>query len=362
MIFAYNSKEVYLWTPTKYSGNTNGKIIFVEDGWGGETYTQSSRVADLTIEAWNSLPTPNFHENIQVDGSKRFYEVPHKLKQIPDFISVRVYSRNSGIFKKDLLFHFHATGSVQTPSGSLEYGGVVFAYNETFVRLWLPQKGIGLRTGCILITKGWGDGKYSKEMNADICLVEIRAWINSFPSPVYQTSWKTIRANAHQKSFREIKHNIGKDVLLVQVQIKQVGTETSHFIYDGLGSIQSTQSAAGTYGGVLFAYDKQRVRIWVASSEIDEKGRAIFVSDAWGNGTHVEEHERALFRVRIYSNMCKSKMQIVDGQGICRDAGQTGLIWQASPWGNCSNVCTNGIQRKKLTGIGFRFPYFGFQR
>jgi len=350
VIFAYNSKELYLWAPTKYSGNTNGKLIYVEDGWGGEKYTQSSRVADVTIEAWNSLPTPNFHAEIQVDDSRRFYEVPHKLKQIPDFISVRVYSRLSGIFKKDLSFHFHATGAAQTPSGSVEYGGIIFAYNETFVRLWLPKQGDGLRTGCIFITRGWGNGKYARQMNSNVCQVEIRAWINSFPLPVFQTSWKGIRANAHKKSFREIKHNIGSDSLLVQVQVKREGSSSEHFIYDGLGSIQSTQSSNGAYGGILFAYDKMRVRIWVASSEIGEKGRAIFVSDAWGNGSHVEEHDRALFRIRIYANVCKNRMQIVDGQGGCRDAGQTGLVWQASNWGNCSKICSKGTQSKKLTG------------
>ena len=361
VIFAYNSKEVYLWAPTKYSGNTNGKLIYVEDGWGGEKYTQSSRVADLTIEAWNSLPTPNFRTEIQVDGSKRFYEVPHNLKQIPDFISVRVYSYSSGIFKKDLLFHFHAAGAVQTPSGSVEYGGVIFAYNEAFVRLWLPTSGNGLQTGCILITRGWGNGKYSKQMNSDVCQVEIRAWINSFPLPAYQTSWKSIRANAHSKSFREIRHDLGKDVLLVQVQVKKEGLRTDHFIYDGLGSIQSTQSPKALYGGVLFAYDKERVRIWVAStSDNSERGRAIFVSNAWGNGSHVEEHDRALFRIRIYANMCKNMLQIVDGQGICRDAKHTGLVWQASPWGNCSNLCTNGIQRKELTGMVFIFYTLNF--
>ena len=349
-IFAYNSKEVYIWTPTKYLGNSNGKLIYVEDGWGGEKYTQSSRVADLTIEAWNSLPTPNFHAEIQVDNSRRFYEVPHKLKQIPDFISVRVFSRNSYTHEKKVLFHFHAVGATQTPLGSTEYGGVVFAYNETFVRLWLPNTGDGLQTSCILITRGWGDGKFANQMNSNVCQVEIRAWINSFPLPVFQTIWKDIRANAHKKSFQEIMHNIKRDTLLVQVQVKKVGLKTSHFIYDGLGSTQSTQSMGGTYGGLLFAYDKEKIRVWVASSEVGAKGRAIFVSDAWGNGSQVEEHDRALFRIRIYANMCKNKRQIADGQGMCRDAGETGLIWQASPWGNCSKVCSDGIQRKRLTG------------
>lgn len=360
VIFAYNVNEVYLWAPTRYSGNTNGKLIYVEDGWGGEKFTQSSRIADLTITAWHSLPTPNFHATIQVDKSRRYFEVPHKLKQIPDFISVRVYSKSSYAFKKDFSFHFHAAGAVQTPSGNIEYGGVVFAYNETLVRLWLPNVGGSLKTGCILLTKGWGNGKYSSQLNADVCQVEIRAWINSFPLPAFQTGWASIRANAHKKSFREIRHGIGKETLLVQVQVKKQGSRTNHFIYDGLGSIQSTQSALGTYGGVVFAYDTEMIRIWVASSEIGEKGRAIFISDQWGNGTQAEEHDNALFRIRIYAHVCKSKMQIADAQGVCRDAGQLGLVWQATSWGNCSSVCSKGIQQKNLAGTIHVFLFLIF--
>ncbi|XP_065057342.1 uncharacterized protein LOC135685354 [Rhopilema esculentum] len=350
LIFAYNGKYVYIWAPTKYSGNRNGKLIYVEDGWGGEKYTQSSRIADVTVEVWKNLPTPNFQTEIQVDGSKLFYEVPHKLKQIPDFISVRVFARKLNSFDKRYLFHFPAVGASQTPKGSTEYGGVIYSYNETFVRLWLPNNGENLKTGCIKITGGWGNGRHADDVNADVCQVEIRAWINSFPLPAFQTGWRNILANAHQKSFREIHHNLGVDTLLVQVHVKKPGIETNGFIYEALGSVQSTQSDGDLYGGILFAYDKSRVRIWVASSETDRNGRAIFVSDAWGNGTHTEKLEKVLFRIKIFAHLCKKNTQIADGQGICRDAENTGLVWQTSSWNNCSSKCGIGSKLKKLTG------------
>lgn len=350
VLFAYDSREVYIWAPTKYSGNTNGNLIFVGDGWGGGRFKQASRTADVTIVAWNSLPPPNFHTNIQVDKTRMFYEVPHNLRQIPDFISVRVYSSTS--LKKEFSLHFHASGAVQTPSGSAEYGGVVFAYNESLIRLWLPNNGNSLKTGCIWITEGWGNGRHASQLNSKVCHVEIRAWMYSFPLPAFQTEWESIHANAERDSFREIQHNIGKDTLIVQVQVKREGQKTNHFIYDGIGSVQSTQSTAGPYGGVLFAYDKQSVRIWVASSDFGDKGKVIFVSDAWGNGTRKEEYDRALYRIRIFAHVCDDEMKIADGQGVCRDAQRTGLIWQASPtWSNCSTVCSDGIQQRKLTGM-----------
>ncbi len=353
-IFAYNSREVRIWAPTKYYGNTNGKIIDIEDGWGGEKYTQSSRIADVTIEVWSKIVTPNFQTQIQVDTSKGFYEVPHKLKQIPDFISVRVFSRNINTLDKNLLFHFHAVGASQNPPGTYEYGGVVFGYNEKFVHLWLPNSGKNSLSGCIKITKGWGNGKYAKEMNSRTCQIEIRAWINSFPAPVFQTDWEVIRANAHKKSFREIYHDLGINNLIVQVQMRIDERRSKGFIFEGMGSIQATQTGRSKYGGLLFAYDKHRLRIWVPSSDIGEKGRVIYVSDSWGNGTHLLDFDKAEYRIRIYAPKCQKSSDIVDGQGVCRDAAEIGLTWKANEWGTCSSSCQKGIQSRDLVGKWLR--------
>eukprot|EP00794_Sanderia_malayensis_P000324 gene324-956_t len=350
LIFAYNYKQLRVWAPTKYHGNTNGKLIFVEDGWGGEKKTQSSRIADVTVEVWNKIVTPNFRTEIQVDATKNFYEVPHKLKQIPDFVSVRVYSRKTSLFDKKHLFHFHAAGVTQNSPGTKEYGGVIFAYNEAFIKLWLPNTGNNLATGCIKITNGWGSGKYSNEMNSQTCQIDIRAWINSFPAPAFQTEWKLINANAHMNSFKEIYHNLKVDALVVQVQVKKADKKTNQYIFEGVGSVQATQSIESEYGGLLFAYDKQRLRIWVPSSATNDKGRVIFVSGSWGNGTHVQDSVNAMYRIRIYAPMCPNATQILDGQRICRESAQTGLVWKTSNWGVCSSSCSQGIQKKKLIG------------
>ena len=67
-------------------------------------------------------------------------------------------------------------------------GGVMFAYNQSEVIMWTPNRP---KTGCIGISKNWGKGKIMVSRN---CYVHIRLWVNTFPPPIFQSEWMKVSA------------------------------------------------------------------------------------------------------------------------------------------------------------------------
>ena len=54
-------------------------------------------------------------------------------------------------------FVFEGLGSAMSDDENDDYGGVVFAYNESLVRLWAPSQNDGTDRGRILfVGDGWG--------------------------------------------------------------------------------------------------------------------------------------------------------------------------------------------------------------
>nr|VFK11322.1 MAG: hypothetical protein BECKLPF1236B_GA0070989_102220 [Candidatus Kentron sp. LPFa] len=52
VVFAYNQNYVRLWAPDKNNGESNGHIIVIGDGWGGEVNYQTSHTAQVKVLVW----------------------------------------------------------------------------------------------------------------------------------------------------------------------------------------------------------------------------------------------------------------------------------------------------------------------
>lgn len=72
-------------------------------------------------------------------------------------------------------FYFHGMGSAQTDDVDGDYGGVVFAYDATSVRLWAPDVYQSkFTTGYIVsIPSGWGTTNTQTTLDAQ---VKVLAW------------------------------------------------------------------------------------------------------------------------------------------------------------------------------------------
>ncbi|XP_065649882.1 uncharacterized protein LOC101236159 isoform X2 [Hydra vulgaris] len=346
VIFAYDNTTVRVWVPTRTSSSKVGSVIFVGGSWGGNRFYQDSVDAEVTIEAWKDGPAPSFEVITEVDAGleKNTNIIDHDLNQLPEIISVRVFS---GVNPENS-YIFHATGVTQT-SSNREYGGVVFAYNEKKVVLWPPNKS---KTGCTLLNKRWGNGKYYTEMYSKTCTVHIRLWVNSFPPPIFQTTWKSIDVRSLSTQFLEIKHNLKMYPSYVKLQYRSVNKPYS-LVFEGVGSVQSTVSNL-RHGGLVFAYDKVSVRIWLPSSNNSHQSKqllfAIFVGDGWGNSDENITEILAEFRIQIFLNRCLESEKVVDSQGSCRDVNEIVINQDMSTWSKCSNPCGKGFKQRNVTG------------
>jgi hypothetical protein len=52
VLYAYNTSTVRLWAPDRNNGNSHGRIISINDGWGGEQNTQLSNSAQVRVLCW----------------------------------------------------------------------------------------------------------------------------------------------------------------------------------------------------------------------------------------------------------------------------------------------------------------------
>ena len=349
LIFAYNSEFVRIWAPS----DQNGHIVFVKDGWGGEVNTQESNEAEVVVEVWKNGPAPTFQIEHVIDTRlDTSSQVDHELRQLPERVVVRlspVVTDSNNESNPNMGFWFHAIASSQNPDPNSNFGGVIFAYNERYVRLWAPD-GINNNTGCIFIGREWAGGVHSQKVAK--CRVETLLWVNQLPTPTFQTDWLGFNGQRDHHSFREVAHGVGMLPALVVVQIRAVNGRNVGYVFEAQGATQSDDDGANEYGGVVFAYDKNTVRIW-APSKHDEskKGYPILVKSGWGYGSNLQAgHDNVEVRVVVYSSKCNSSAEVLYEGDQCVSTLYDSYKTIVSHWSECSSICNNGTKSRSLTG------------
>ena len=351
LLYAYNDEYIRVWAPT----SIDGYIVYVKDGWGGETNTQESDEAEVFVEVWKNFPEPTFQIDLEIDpydkakGSYR--EVDHQLRQKPELAVVKVSP--IGLFhqKKNPNhgFWFPGIAASQNPDPNGDYGGVIFAYNERKVRLWAPHKP---NTGCVFIGPGWAGGLYSQRTTQ--CSVTIQLWVNQLPVPSFKTEWFDFKGQRDQESFKEIFHKLGTLPSLVLVQLQATNGINYGYIFQGQGAVQSGDDNDNGYGGVMFAYNNKSIRLWAPSrNDGSKKGYPLLVKGAgWGNNTNRQDGRMELkVRVVAYSGKCNASMETAYVDNQCITTLYESYIWKTEKsWSECSSICSNGTRRRGLTG------------
>ncbi|XP_048577652.1 uncharacterized protein LOC5509903 isoform X2 [Nematostella vectensis] len=346
LIYAYNSEFVRVWAPT----SPNGFIVFIKDGWAGEKNAQQLNEAHVFVEVWGKGPEPNFDiDTVIGNGTVRgsYGEVDHRLRQVPDRIVVRVSPESHSSSNGGFWFPAISTSQNSDPLG--HYGGVIYAFNERLVRLWIPSQGLN-NTGCILLNDLWGGGKY--EQLETRCRINVKIWVNQFPVPAFQSNWTRLKSQLDGFSFKEISHNLGQLPENVVVQVKTLSGMNVHSIFLGQGSVQSDDNNTNGYGGVTYAYNENKIRMWMPSRNDGSKlGYMVLVNRGWGDGLFLEKGvNQALVRVLVYSSVCDGSEETALFNNQCVKYKYQTYGWRMSDWSSCSSICNQGQRSRKATG------------
>ena len=296
IVFAYDTNRVRLWAPDdSNAGKNGGYAVGVEDGWGGEVNVQLSRSASVRVLAWRNSPdgSPDYKtvwtRMSSQAGSSSYKEFKHGLTSYPAVC--RVLTKAVDGTNKD--FIFEAVGFATSDDDADQYGGLVFGYNSSSVRLWAPDgNNRGSNGRIIFVTDGWGgETNTQSSNNAD---VKVEAWSSSNSAvrpPSFESKWVSISSQSGSSSFKEITHNLGVYPSLVRVLVRARNPNNVGYYFEGFGA-QPGDDELDDYGGLIFAYDTKRVRIWVPDvNNAKKNGRILPLYDGWGGEVKVQQHQ-----------------------------------------------------------------------
>lgn len=183
IIYRWSKNHVAIMAPSRHSGTTEGRMLHIGEGWGGNTNLQSTDEAEIRAMCWKASAPPDFESEW---GSVNFYMSENATAAVlmdtlgrpPVKVQVLVkQTSNSWIYpaipmEQSHLYAYH------------NGGGVVYAYNQTHVRLWSPSpdptRGISTSTTNmpLRVRQGWTAGRGN--FDGRHVQVKVRAWA-SYP-------------------------------------------------------------------------------------------------------------------------------------------------------------------------------------
>jgi hypothetical protein len=115
-------------------------------------------------------------------GIASFNQVSHGLNTYPDRVQVLVKQNDASL--NNYGFIFEGMGSAQIDDdANIEHGGVVFGYDNVYVRLWAPDQSDHYSGGRVIsVWDGWGG-----EVNgvwASTAQVKVLAWTECDDCPL----------------------------------------------------------------------------------------------------------------------------------------------------------------------------------
>ena len=135
------------------------------------TWTQPGFIYD---SGWFKLKAQNEDDSfIQKKHGLMDYAIPEKpIKRYPDLCRVYIKIPEGKGYKNEGLI-FEAGGLSTGDDDGSKYGGLVFAYNEDNVRIWVPDKANNSNKGSIIMTEdGWGTGEFGESVfEADVRII-----------------------------------------------------------------------------------------------------------------------------------------------------------------------------------------------
>ena len=232
----------------------------------------------------------SFQERRHFIGGGDVPEVPKVMK-----VEVRATDGNNAGFV------FHGMGAAMGDD-TRNYGGLVFAYSDRTVRLWAPDRKTAAALGRIVnVFDGWGgEVNTQQSLSAE---VRVTAQGNCTIDYEFDSGWFSMSAQAGTESFQEIFHGLKGTPDEVRVLTRAIDGNNEGFVFEAMGNAQSDDDIGNSYGGLVFGYNDENVRLWAPESNGFEVGCIIHVAEGWGGEVNAQESKTAEVRVLARSTL-----------------------------------------------------------
>lgn len=346
LLFAYNDKTVRLWAPS----GINGFIINVRGGW-GQKNLQSETTANVRVQAsigaapqydsgWTSMKSQS---SVSSDIQRDFF---HPISNI-QYAIVKVYYRPTSGPNQGYIFE--AVGASQADDDGGSYGGVIFGYTSTYVRVYLPNNtdtsndncasgstgisltsGINVCTSCstlggypcthkdgyaVYVPSGFGGGKYTQRSH-DV-QVRVKIWSSTYVTPAFMTPGIGLTSNG--VAYNEYYHYAGPSIDRVNV-IVQGNSISPAFYSPGITAAQGTDIRPRVYGGVIYAYNENTIRLWAPAQSLNNMwhayGQASSIGDGWGDGQGVINSQSVTVKAMFFYSTEQSALDQLDTSSL----------------------------------------------
>lgn len=317
VVYARNDTCIRVWAPSRNDGNPSGVMTHLGNGWGAEAAYQSSSTASVRVTTMREA-TPDFDSGwlpfSAQNGTSSYLEVPHYMNGMPLQVRVLVQAvdgANAG-------FIFEGVGAAPGSDEVGKYGGVVFGYNGSIVRIWAPSARAGKQpTGYMaFVEDGWA-GNASAQLSL-VGNVRVQVWKDPGVGEYFDSGWFSMASGTTNMSFFELAHPLQTVPARVQVMVQATNGPNAGFVFEGMGSALNGGNAGSNYfGGVVYGYDATRVRLWAPTADPisqSNNGRILFVGHGWGGEVNSMSLSTAMVRVRAFRTVL----------GVC-DSSQTNI-------------------------------------
>ncbi|XP_060084629.1 uncharacterized protein LOC132563886 [Ylistrum balloti] len=293
VVYKYNDGSVIVYAPNRWDGFSTGSVIYTGGStWTGPTQMKENR-ANVRVRVWSPMdfPCPDYVKTTAVQagpGRGTFKELAHGLGTVPEYVTVQVIHGSSKWVSDGI--GYVMTSSMTSINTS--WGGVLYAYNESHIRIWTPSTDSG---SLYSSADGWGR-KHDETVNSGSLVVKMWKFFNGVD--VFSKSQLIgNKATIVEKEMSFTPSTFDTDHGLLTAMVKSTDGPNANFLFPATGAVQNAETI-GSYGGLVYSYSTFGIKLWQPPSR---NGYLIYISDNWGGGVYKQSSNSAQLEVRAWN-------------------------------------------------------------
>lgn len=252
---------------------------------------------------WESEWTPM--QSNSGSSAFTFRQFTHNLRADPEVVKVVAMYTGGGPLSGHLIEGVGAgICDDDASNGCNEYGGFVYAYNNVSIRVWLPEQNNGPRLGhTFMFQDGWSCGLYNMQSDGranEPIMFKAYVWRKYRQDNSNADFSRSINMRSRSSAaYAEVAHNLGQYPERVSVMVEAVDGPNRGYKFPARGNSMVDDDNSKQYGGLVFAYNNQRVRLWAPTGP---GGRLLSTHDGWGGEAFRANSDAGRVHIKAWRN------------------------------------------------------------